>query len=105
MPKFYVQSGEVELILQARDSRCAAIWAVHRTLSPALPFLCEAAGDYLDLDAAGRLGETISVSQRGFDRPDAEQFDALDVIHEWNCLLIALDRLEQRAAVSGGGLT
>ena len=33
MPKFYVQSGRLDMVLQARDSRCAAIWAAHRTLN------------------------------------------------------------------------
>jgi hypothetical protein len=96
MAKFYVQSGNLELVLQAHDSKCAAIWAVHRTLSPSLPFLCEEAGDYLELDDAGRLGDTIRVSERGFDSPGGAWFDTLDVVTEWNQLLVALDRLQER---------
>ena len=98
MAKFYVQSGSLELVLQAHDSRCAAIWAVHRTLSPALPFLCDDAGNYLELADARRLGETIRVSERGFDSPGGHWFDTLDVITEWNQLLVALDRLQERVA-------
>jgi hypothetical protein len=96
MAKFYVQSGSLEVVLQAHDSRCAAIWAVHRTLSPSLPFLCEESGDYLALDDANRLGETIRVSERGFDSPGGAWFDTLDIVTEWNQLLVALDRLQER---------
>ena len=93
MPKFYVQSGSLEMVLQARDSRCAAIWAAHRTLSESLPFLCDEPADYARLPELTRLGETIHVSQRGFDRADAVVFDTLDIVTEWNQLLVALDRL------------
>ena len=97
MPKFYVQSGGLEMVLQARDSRCAAIWAAHRTLSQSLPFLCEEPTDYAQLADLTRLGESIRVSQQGFDRDDAVVFETLDVVSEWNQLLVALDRLTASA--------
>src|SRR5262245_16564660 len=93
MPKFYVQSDRLEMVLQARDSRCAAIWAAHRTLSQTLPFLCENESDYAVLADLTELGETIRVSKRGFDREDAVTFETLDVVTEWNKLLVAIDRL------------
>jgi len=108
MPKFYVQSGSLEMVLQAKDSRCAAIWAAHRTLGQSLPFLCEepvvrgshdpAPADYTKLADLTRLGNTIRVSQRGFDRYDAAVFDTLDIVSEWNQLLVALDRLQTAVA-------
>ncbi len=97
MPKFYVQSGGLEMVLQARDSRCAAIWAAHRTLSQSLPFLCEEPADYAQLADLTRLGDTIRVNQRGFDRDDEVVYDTLDVVSEWNQLLVALDRLTASA--------
>ena len=100
MPKFYVQSGSLEMVLQAKGGRCAAIWAAHRTLGQSLPFLCEETGDYAQLADLTRLGDTIRVSQRGFDRHDAAVFDTLDIVSEWNQLLVALDRLQ--AAVGNG---
>jgi hypothetical protein len=93
MPKFYVQSGDLKMVLQARDSRCAAIWAAHRTLSQSLPFLCEEPADYAELADLTQLGETIRVSQRGFDRDDTAVFATLDVVSEWNQLLVALDKI------------
>jgi len=97
MPKFYVQSGSLEMVLQAKDTRCAAIWAAHRTLGQSLPFLCEDLTDYTRLADLTRLGDTIRVSQRGFDRDDATVFGTLDVVSEWNRLLVALDRLANSA--------
>jgi hypothetical protein len=93
MPKFYVQSGRLEMVLEARDSRCAAIWAAHRTLSQTLPFLCENESDYAMLADLTQLGETIRVSQRGFNGDDAVTFETLDVVTEWNKLLVAIDRI------------
>ena len=98
MPKFYVQSGSLEMVLQAKGSRCAAIWAAHRTLSRSLPFLCDEPADYTQLADLTRLGDTIRVSQRGFDRDDAIIFETLDIVSEWNQLLVALDRLQASVA-------
>jgi hypothetical protein len=95
MPKFYVQSGSLNIIVQARDSRSAAIWAAHRTLSQSLPFLCEDATDYASLADLTRLTETIRVSQRGFDNLDEVVFETFDIVTEWNQLLLALDRLQE----------
>jgi hypothetical protein len=100
MAKFYVQSGNLEVVLQAHDSRCAAIWAVHKTLGQSLPFLCEEAGDYAELADLTRLGDSVSVSERGFDRVDADVFETLDIVTEWNQLLVALDRMQARSAVA-----
>jgi hypothetical protein len=96
MPKFYVQSGDVELVTTAIHSRGAAIWGVHRTLSQSLPFLCDEATDFSALDGLTRLGATIRVSEQGFDRDDAVEFDTLDIVCEWNRLLVAIDRLHER---------
>ncbi|HEY2412858.1 MAG TPA: hypothetical protein VGI40_11480 [Pirellulaceae bacterium] len=96
MAKFYVQSGTVKMILEARDSRCAAIWAAHRKLNETLPFLGgEEPSNATNTNASG-LAETMCVSQRGFDRKDATVFQTLDIVSEWSRLLVALDRLSAR---------
>ena len=100
MAKFYVQSGELNLVLTANDSRAAAIWAVQRTMSQTLPFLCDSPQDYLALTPVTRLGDTISVSERGFDDASTEVFDTLDVMTEWNQLLVAIDRIERLTAAA-----
>jgi hypothetical protein len=98
MPKFYVQSGNLKMVLQARDGRSAAIWAAHRTLSESLPFLCDEPADYTHLADLTRLGDTIRVSQRGFDSAHAAAFETLDIVTEWNQLLVALDRIQAMLA-------
>ena len=108
MPKFYVQSGSLRVVTTASDSRGAAIWAVHRALSPALPFLCEGETSGSNPEPAGpqpQLGEIVHVSQQGFDRGDAQALDTLGLVSEWNQLLVAIDclerRLVERASVAG----
>jgi hypothetical protein len=96
MPKYYVKSAKFRLVTTARDSKSAAIWAVHRTLSRSLPFLCEDSADYLELSPLTHLGESLQVSQRGFDNPASETFETLDIVSEWNQLLTAIDRLHER---------
>lgn len=100
MPKYYVQSGSVRLVTTASDPRAAAIWAVHRTLAPILPFLSESdeSGFTAPPPAALTLGETVQVSEQGFDRPDSERLETLAVLSEWNQLLMAIERIERRLA-------
>ena len=96
MPKYYVQSGDLQLITTASDAHAAAIWAVHRALTAALPFLSDTPQCRSDLT----LGPSLTVSQRGFDRPDAEEFSTLEIMGEWNQLQLAFDRLEQQLAAA-----
>jgi hypothetical protein len=102
MPKYYVQSGTLQLITTASDSRAAAIWAVHRALAPTLPFLCENSEPGLAVPTRATripyLHDTVQVSEQGFDRCNSEQFATLAVIAEWNQLLVAIDRIERRMA-------
>src|SRR5205085_2570852 len=64
---------------------------------PDVAFLCENESDYVVLADVTRLGDSICVSQQGFDRDDAAIFDTLDIVTEWNQLLVALDRLTENA--------
>jgi hypothetical protein len=106
MPKYYVQSGSVQLVTTAANSSSAAIWAIHRALSSTFPFLreteapAEAEGGSQSPGPAV-LGETLNVSERGFDRADAQTFETLEVVTEWNQLLLAIDKLQKRLAEIG----
>ena len=96
MAKFYVESGNLRTVITANNSRGAALWAAHRTLSDVLPFVgtdCENPTN--DQGAPYKLGETVRVSQRGFGRHDCRTYCTLDVISEWSQLIVALSRLEQ----------
>jgi hypothetical protein len=103
MPKFYVQSGSLQLITTATDPRAAAIWAVHRALAPALPFLSEeadtvAAPEVPRCGPVAALGETVHVSERGFEQDDGVTYQTLEIVTQWNQLLLAVDRLQKRLA-------
>lgn len=96
MAKFYVESGNLRLIISANNSRGAALWALHRALSGVLPFV----GDQCEkpTNSVGqrfKLGETIDVSQRGFDRADSRRYLTMELLTEWSQLISALSRLEQ----------
>jgi hypothetical protein len=98
MPKYYVQSGTLQLLTTATDPRAAAVWAVHRTLAPSLPFLSgEPAPQSLPPSAS--LEESICVSQRGFAGDDRLEYPTLAVVAEWTQLLVAVDRLQSRLAL------
>lgn len=100
MPKFYVATGNLNLVIEADHARAAAIWAVHRCLSQVMPFAGEEAENdsrrsHQAADSHYALGETIAVSERGFGGADEQQFPTLPVVAEWSRLLVALDRLQQ----------
>jgi hypothetical protein len=104
MPKYYVSSGNFQLIIEADHPRAAAIWAVHRCLSAVTPFVSEQYDENtIDSDVIAettepqrRLGETVCVSEQGFDGADEQELATLPVVAEWSRLLVALDRLQQQ---------
>jgi hypothetical protein len=81
MPKFYVQSGQVQVILDAQDAEQAAItafqWWCERQ--------AEAMFDLFDDDDADdrQLGNEMLVSEAGFGAGDAESFPMLDILMAW----------------------
>jgi len=95
MAKFYVESGNLKLVVHAKNARGAAIWAIHRAMSQMLPFLSD---DSRQLLNAARdpvmMGELIKTSERGFGRTDGSMHDTFDVVTEWNSLMVALDKLQ-----------
>ena len=95
MAKFYIQSGDYRLVVQANTARGAALWAVHRTLSQVLSFTDEPLAGKTAEVPAGRLGETVTVHEQGFDRPDGQRYETFGLIHQWNQLMTALDRVQQ----------
>jgi hypothetical protein len=109
MPKFYVSSGNFQLVIEANHPRAAAIWAVHRCLATVAPFLSEhdkentidshAPRGELSYQAAEpqrRLGETLQISERGFGGEDQQELATLPIVAEWSRLLVALDKLQQQ---------
>ena len=101
MSKYYVQSGTMRTVVQADNSRKAALWAVHRAMQQVLPtegempdtsdFKMENTGP----NAVAVLSQRVSISERGFDRDDSVSLPTMEVVTEWNDMVVALDRLEK----------
>jgi hypothetical protein len=101
MAKFYVQSGTLRTIIDSVDVDRAALWAVHQAMQQIAPFEgeTEAAPNEKSLHLIREgiivLGDTIQISEIGFDRDDAVRIETFDAFHEWHCLAKAIERLEK----------
>ena len=77
MPKFYVESGQVQVVLDALDTQQAAI--------AAFQWWCDRQAEAMfggDAEEC-QLGNEILVSETGFGAVDAETFSTLDVLMAW----------------------
>ncbi len=85
MPKYYVESGRVALVLQAKSAKEAAIkafqWSCDRQAT------IHAASPLQHIHIAERLGwqleESIQVGERGFGQREARTFETLDIVAAW----------------------
>jgi hypothetical protein len=85
MPKYYVQSGPVQLVFDAMNARQAAVKAFEWTCERQSQIKASSALEHV-LEAE-RLGyqchDFILVGEKGFDEPEGEVFDTLDVVAAW----------------------
>ncbi len=102
MAKFYVQSGTLKMVLDAKDCSGAILWAVHSRLSP-ISSVYEGNDfdeaqqiDQVMLQAMIELEPTVQVSEIGFDRNDAQSVDTFDVALQWHELAKTINRLEDK---------
>lgn len=99
MAKFYVQSGNIQTVVSADDSEKAALWVVHKALQQVVPVYEEAEltpdekGELAIIQGVMVLGNSIQISEIGFDRRDAKVLDTFSLLTQWHQLMIALDRL------------
>jgi hypothetical protein len=98
MAKYYVQSGTLRAIIDSADADRAALWAIHTAMQQVMPI---DSGDELDspsdpvLAKRIMLGETIHLSEIGFDRLDGLQIDTFEAFCHWNQLIQAVEKLEK----------
>ncbi len=85
MPKFYVESGRVELVLQAKNSREAAVKAFQWSCDRQADIQTDCPLEHVQLaeQLGWQLDETIQVSERGFQQLDARVFETLDIVAAW----------------------
>ncbi len=104
MPKYYVQCGTIQRLVTAEDPRGAALWAIHEIIEQAIDLDSidwEDDSEIENLDLIRvmlALGPTVRVSERGFGRSEMGAFETPDLMTEWNQLIIAVSRLQARAA-------
>lgn len=105
MSKFYVQCGVTELILASDSSESAALAMIDRILGPHLwiyddPDLSEMeCRQHLMLEALMHLPTCILVSERGFNRADAETISVPETIQSWHALMVGMRRLFSEAGL------
>ncbi|MGB7347106.1 MAG: hypothetical protein WBD20_22975 [Pirellulaceae bacterium] len=99
MAKYYVQSGNIEVVLQADSVEKAALAAVDQSLQSHLWIYDDAdlseadCRDHLMLEALLHMEPSIRVSERGFHRDDAEQIGTPEMIQHWHKLMVGMRRL------------
>lgn len=104
MPKYYVQCGTIQRLVTAEDPRGAALWAIHEIIDQAIDldgidWEDENEIDNLDMIRVMlALGPQVFVSERGFGRSEAGAYHTPELMTEWNQLIIAVSRLQARAA-------
>ena len=82
MAKYYVQSGWVRLILDARSPKDAAVKAIQWSHAPQAEVFAEPADDRIReaeiLD--GQLDDQITVNETGFRSHDDKVFDTVELV-------------------------
>lgn len=100
MPKYYVQSGSFRRVIQADSNRQAAVSAVKLAIQQVVPIddASETDADPLALKTSDTyvvLSGKLSVSEAGFESPDAVELPTREVLNDWNRIVTTLDRLER----------
>jgi hypothetical protein len=85
MPKFYVESGPVQLIFNADDARQAAVMAFQWTCDKQAAIDAATPLDHvIEAEERGwQLADGIVVNEQGFDRWDGDVFAMLDIFEAW----------------------
>lgn len=108
MAKYYIQSGNVHTVISADDSEKAALWVVHKAMQQVVPVYEDAEltpdqkSEVAIVQGIMVLGNTMRVSEVGFDRLDAEHLDTFELVVHWHQLMIALARLDAIAQRQSG---
>jgi len=107
MAKFYVQSGTLKAIVDSDDAQRAALWAVHQAMQQIAPVnepasqTSNSTPPFSDFYESApqkliSLGDTIILSEVGFDHDDAFTIDTFEAFREWHALWHALERVTER---------
>ena len=105
MAKFYVQCGQLNVIVEAMDSQAAAMHLIDSAMEPHL-WIYDDAGlsdsdryAHVAIEALLSLSAEVTVSERGFHRSDAERFGTPEILSVWHQTLTGLNRLLRSAGL------
>ncbi len=105
MAKFYVQCGSIDLVLMTDSADSAGMAMIDRLLAPHL-WIYDDAGltetdclQHLMLESLMHLPTSIRISQRGFDRPDADLVPLPETVQSWHKLMVGMRRLFAQAGL------
>ena len=99
MAKYYVQCGSIRQIRSADCQQQAAVSLVDEALQAHLwiyddPTISDDdCRDHLMMEALLHLDSVIRVSEKGFDRVDAELVGTPETIQHWHALMVAVAKL------------
>ena len=93
MAKFYVTTNHARLLVQAADSEGAALWALHQHLEQNATAMETLVTEAQVSRAFAAWGETVSVSEIGFERNEAGCFSTMEIVQNYCQLMLALERL------------
>lgn len=100
MAKYYIQSGDFQVVVQADSPLNASLWAMHLAMEEIVPcddleWTSTARKDLRFAPGEAKLGVDMLLSEIGFGRDEAGTFDTLDVMTEWNQLTVVVARLSE----------
>ena len=82
----------------AADANAAALWLINTVIETFYPQQMETGIDLDPFEILGDglmlLGEKVVVEQTGFDQQNPRSFDTIELLMEWNELLLAVSRME-----------
>lgn len=85
MPKYYVQSGPVQLIFDAVNAEQAAVMAFQWSCDKQSEIEAATPLDHvIEAEQRGwQLGDDIVVNEQGFDRWEGAMFETRDIFEIW----------------------
>jgi len=99
MSKFYVTCGSQFLLIEAPTAEHAAmrlideVMGVHVWIYDDADLSEQDRRDHLILEALLHLGNTVKISERGFDRCEAGEFGVPESLEKWHRLMTGMSRL------------
>jgi len=111
MSKFYATCGSQTLIIVAATAEHAAMRLIDEAMGAHVWIYDDAElneqdrRDHLVLEALLHLGTSVMISERGFNRCEAGQFDVPELLEQWHRLMTGLARLFSAAGLAPRRIT